>query len=83
MAVEAVRNGNVVDLDVRELQKAKEEPFHVIMGAVDSLQPDDQFVLHAIINPVPLLNVMKGRGFANTVEQLAEDHWKITFTKEM
>ncbi|GBF11176.1 DUF2249 domain-containing protein [Tepidibacillus sp. HK-1] len=83
MAVEAIRSGNVVELDVREMQKAKEEPFHVIMDAVDTLQQDDQFILHAVINPIPLLNVMKGRGFANTVEQLEEDHWKITFTKEM
>ena len=80
--VKAVRNGNVVELDVREMQKAKEEPFHVIMDTVEELQEDDQLILHAIINPAPLLNVMKGRGFANTVKQVADDHWEITFSKE-
>jgi len=80
--IEAIRNNNTVELDVRPMQKEKEEPFHVIMDAVDSLTEQDTFILHAIINPVPLLGVMEGRGFKNEVEQIEKDHWKITFTKE-
>lgn len=79
MEIKAIRNDNLVELNVREMQKQKEEPFHVIMDAVDSLKQGDTFVLHTIINPVPLLGVMEGRGFKNEVEQLEEDHWQITF----
>ena len=49
------------------------------MDAVDSLKQGDTFILHTIINPVPLLGVMEGRGFQNEVKQLEEDHWQITF----
>ena len=79
MEIKAIRKDNVVELNVREMQKQKEEPFHVIMDAVDSLKQGDTLILHTIINPVPLLGVMEGRGFGNEVEQLEEDHWKISF----
>ncbi|WP_339061915.1 DUF2249 domain-containing protein [Tepidibacillus marianensis] len=77
----AVRNGNIVELDVREMQKAKDEPFHIIMDTVETLQEGEQLVLHAIIHPVPLINVMNGRGLASDVKQIAEDHWQITFLR--
>jgi len=80
--VNAIRNGNIVELDVREMQKAKDEPFHVIMDTVETLKEGEQLILYAIINPVPLINVMKGRGLASDVKQIAEDHWQITFFKE-
>lgn len=72
----------LVELDVREDLRNKQEPFQKIMGAVQSLeQVGDVFILHAIFEPVPLLTVFKSKGFDNEVEKIAEDHWKITFTK--
>lgn len=72
---------NIVELDVREDLRNKMEPFHKIMDAVTSLGPEDTFVLHATIKPVPLFAVMKGKGYKHEAEQLADDHWKITFTR--
>jgi hypothetical protein len=71
---------NVVELDVREQLRNKEEPFPIIMGAVSKLGSDDTFILHTTFNPVPLLNVMKGKGFDNKVEELEPEHFVITFT---
>lgn len=72
----------IVELDVRDDLKNKQEPFQKIMEAVQSLdQVGDVFILHAIFEPVPLLTVFKSKGFNNEVEKMAEDHWKITFTK--
>lgn len=81
MNVEPKRNGNVVELDVRPILEAKEEPFQVIMQALEELKPEDTFILHATINPVPLVGVIEGKGFKSSTEQIDEKHWKLTFTK--
>lgn len=73
---------NVVVLDVREMLRKKEEPFQAIMDTVKSLKPDDVFELHATFNPIPLLKVMEGKGYANESTQLEEEHWVVRFFKK-
>jgi uncharacterized protein (DUF2249 family) len=68
-----------VELDVRPHLRKKLEPFQLIMDAVKSLEKEDTFVLHATFKPTPLLMVMKGKGYRNSVHQLAKDHWVTTF----
>lgn len=70
-----------VELDVREDLARKEDPFHKIMAVVSDLQKGDVFVLHAPFKPVPLLNVLKGKGFEHDIEELDSKHFKVTFTK--
>lgn len=73
----------VVELDVREDLKNKQEPFQKIMQAIDGLDSTgDTFILHATFKPTPLLGVFGSKGFSNEVEEIAEDHWKITFVKQ-
>ncbi len=73
----------VVELDVREELKNKQEPFQKIMQAIEGLDSaGDTFILHAIFKPTPLLGVFSSKGFSNEVEEIAEDHWKITFVKQ-
>ncbi|HEX7057303.1 MAG TPA: DUF2249 domain-containing protein [Bacilli bacterium] len=73
----------VVDLDVRPLLKAKQEPFKVIMEAVDGLtESGDTLILHATFKPDPLLNVMERKNFSNSCEQKEDDHWIVTFVKK-
>ncbi|WP_374724156.1 DUF2249 domain-containing protein [Calidifontibacillus erzurumensis] len=75
--------GKVVELDVREDIKNKLEPFQKIMNAVKDLKESgDTFILHAPFKPTPLLGVLKAKGFSNNPEQIAEDHWKVTFVKK-
>jgi uncharacterized protein (DUF2249 family) len=68
-----------VELDVRPHLRKKLEPFQLIMDTVKSLGPEDTFVLHATFKPAPLLGIMKMKGFAYKTEQLAKDHWRVTF----
>jgi predicted deacylase len=71
------------ELDVRPMLRNKQEPFQVIMNVAKELnEKGDTLVLHATFKPEPLLNVMRGKGFANRVEQLEDDHWVVTFTRE-
>lgn len=71
--------GRTVELDVRPHLRKKLEPFKVIMEAVQRLEKDDIFVLHATFKPTPLLGVMRTKGFVNKTEKLAADHWIVTF----
>lgn len=68
-----------VVLDVRDMLREKQEPFQVIMEKVDSLKEDEDLVLVATFEPVPLLKVMKNKGFDNTVEQLEPEHFVVRF----
>ncbi|GIM46418.1 universal stress protein [Collibacillus ludicampi] len=68
-----------VELDVRPHLRKKLEPFQLIMDTVRTLDPADTFILHTTFKPVPLLGLMRAKGFAYKTEQLAKDHWKVTF----
>ncbi|MCM3702979.1 DUF2249 domain-containing protein [Paenibacillus macerans] len=68
-----------VELDVRPQLRQGEEPFGIIMDAFERLEADEIFVLHATIKPVPLLKLLETKGYTNECEQLAADHWKVTF----
>ncbi|WP_070119793.1 DUF2249 domain-containing protein [Bacillus marinisedimentorum] len=72
---------SVVELDVREDLLNKREPFQKIMEAVGSLQPEDVFVLHATIKPVPLISLMKAKGYKAESEKIDSKHWQITFKR--
>lgn len=78
----AVRQGNMVTLDVRPHLHKKLEPFKLIMDTVKTLNEDDIFVLHATFKPTPLLGVLKLRGYVNKVEKIEKDHWITTFVNE-
>ncbi|MDU4696431.1 MULTISPECIES: DUF2249 domain-containing protein [Paenibacillus] len=72
-------SNRIVELDVRPYLRRGEEPFSVIMDTVGKLEEGEIFVLHATMNPVPLLKVLEGKGYSHACEQLAADHWKVTF----
>ena len=77
-----MKGKKVVELDVREDLKNKREPFKKIMEAIKPLQEGDQFILHAIFKPTPLLKLLKAKGFSYEVQQQAPDHWTVIFTKQ-
>ncbi len=77
-----MENQNIVELDVREDLKLKNDPFHKIMGVVSGLKDGQSFILHAPFKPTPLLGVMKKKGFSNKVEEIDSKHFKVTFYKE-
>ena len=53
-----------IDIDVRPILKAGDEPFSTIMGALDRLQPGQGLRLYAPFKPLPLFGVMASKGLA-------------------
>ncbi len=58
-------DGPVTSLDVRALLAESNEPFDVIMAAVESLPPGGVLELTAPFEPVPLYKVLGGLGFVH------------------
>jgi uncharacterized protein (DUF2249 family) len=75
-------NRKLVDLDVRDILRAKQEPFELIMKTVHSLGEGDILQLHTTFKPVPLLRVLGRQGFRHTVIQKEADHFVVQFYKE-
>lgn len=73
----------VVELDVREDLARKQDPFHKIMGAIDSFQAGDTLILHAPFQPIPLYQVLSAKNFTHETEELGEKHFKVTFKKQL
>ena len=67
-------------LDVRPSLAQGQDPFALIMQAVDGLQPGQPLVLIAPFRPVPLFNVMANRGFSARDRQLPDGGWQVEFT---
>lgn len=68
-----------VELDVRPLLRAGEEPFSRIMAAVAGLGPHEVLHLRATFEPLPLLTVMAKRGFLSETAEHASDDWSAWF----
>lgn len=74
--------GKVIDLDVREDIASKADPFQKIMKAIEPMESGDTLILQAPFKPTPLLGVLEAKGFTHESEELAENHWKVTFVKK-
>ncbi|MGE5093265.1 MAG: DUF2249 domain-containing protein [Bacillota bacterium] len=68
-----------VELDVRPLLRAGEEPFSRIMAAVSALGAGEVLHLRATFEPHPLLAVMAKRGFISETAEHAPDDWSAWF----
>ena len=77
-----MQNRDYIELDVREDLRLKKEPFDKIMKAVKGLKENQDFILHAPFNPVPLHKVLGRRGFTYEAEKIERKHWKVIYTKQ-
>src|SRR4051812_14814352 len=75
-------NNNTVTVDVREDLRSGREPFSKILNAVVALHADEQLLLIAPFEPVPLFRVMEKQGFAHRGQATAAGDWEILFTRE-
>lgn len=73
---------NTLRLDVRPFHERGEEPFHAIMSAVESLHPDQDFLLINSFEPIPLYRVMEKRGFTHQTSEISPEEWHITFRRK-
>ena len=69
------------DLDVRPLLANGEEPFSVIMASAARVPAHAALRLRTTFEPVPLYDVLGGRGFQHAAQQLGPDDWEIVFVR--
>jgi uncharacterized protein (DUF2249 family) len=62
-------------LDVRDVDG---EPFGPIIAALDGLGEDESLLLIAPFEPVPLYDVLEGRGFAYETDRGESDIWYVS-----
>ena len=67
--------------DARPVIAAGDEPFDQIMAAADGLAPDEELIVLAPFEPVPLEGVLASRGFTCEATEIAEGDWQVTFTR--
>lgn len=71
-----------VRVDVRDDIRNGREPFSKIMKAVAALQIDEQLLVIAPFEPVPLFRVMEKQGFRHTSQPVAASEWETRFTRQ-
>jgi uncharacterized protein (DUF2249 family) len=77
-----VMSKKVVTLDVREDIRRGREPFSRIMQAVACLNGDEDLLLLAPFEPVPLFGVLALQGFAHQAKPLANGDFEVRFSRE-
>ncbi|HZQ46715.1 MAG TPA: DUF2249 domain-containing protein [Verrucomicrobiae bacterium] len=70
-----------VTLDVREDIRCGREPFSKIMTTVATLQADQQLLLIAPFEPVPLFRVLEKQGFRHAAHPAQSGAWEVLFTR--
>ena len=71
-----------VTVDVREDIRHGREPFSKIMNAAAALQKDEQLLVIAPFEPVPLFRVLEKQGFRHTSQPAAAGTWEVRFTRQ-
>ncbi|MHB1739412.1 MAG: DUF2249 domain-containing protein [Actinomycetes bacterium] len=68
-------------VDARPIIASGAEPFETIMAAVGALGEDEELVVLAPFEPVPLEGVLSSQGFTYEAEDLGGSDWRITFRR--
>jgi uncharacterized protein (DUF2249 family) len=71
-----------VTIDVREDIRTGREPFSKIMGAAAALQADEQLLIIAPFEPVPLYQVLEKQGFRHSSKQAVAGDWEVRFIRQ-
>ncbi len=77
----AESNG-IVELDVRPIIAAGEEPFDTIMATVAELPAGSELIVIAPFEPVPLEGVLSEQGYSFEATALGEGDYKVRFWRE-
>jgi len=67
--------------DARPIIAAGGEPFGDIMTAVAALNENEEFVVLAPFDPVPLKSALGSQGFACDTARLGGGDWQVTFRR--
>lgn len=75
-------NSKTVTLNVCDDIRNGREPFSKIMATTAALRPDEQLLLIAPFEPVPLFRVLEKKGFRHTAQPNAAGDWEVLFTRQ-
>jgi uncharacterized protein (DUF2249 family) len=64
-------------LDVRELLEDGGEPYAIIMECVHRLESGERLVVHALMQPRPLIAQLGRLGYGLAIQHVATDHWQL------
>lgn len=70
-----------ITLDVRPLLARGEEPLAVIRSTVAALAADQTLTIVAPFLPAPLIERLKGEGFAAHAERREDNAWVVVFRR--
>jgi uncharacterized protein (DUF2249 family) len=76
-----MRRCEVATVDARPIIAAGGEPFGTIMSAVAELRDDEELVVLAPFEPVPLEGVLGSQGFTYEATDLGDGDWRVTFRR--
>lgn len=68
-------------VDARPIIAAGGEPFDTIMAAVAALADDEELIVLAPFEPVPLEGVLGSQGFTYDAADLGGGDWRVTFRR--
>lgn len=71
----------MAQVDARPIIKAGDEPFETIMNAVAGLDDQEELVILAPFEPVPLEGVLSSQGFTFVAQEIGDGEWKVTFRR--
>ncbi|MFK5857570.1 MAG: DUF2249 domain-containing protein [Bacteroidota bacterium] len=60
---------NIVEFDVRPILAGGVDPFEAIMGKLKEISDDQTLLIINTFEPIPLLNIIKGKGYEYDVER--------------
>jgi len=74
-------NIKTVTVDVRDDIRGGHEPFSRIMHVAGALQADEQLLLIAPFEPLPLIRVLEKKGFRHAVQSNKPGDWEVLFVR--
>ena len=69
-------------VDARPIIADGGEPFDTIMAAVAALADDEELVVLAPFEPVPLEGVLGSQGFGYDAAEVGGGDWQVTFRRQ-
>jgi uncharacterized protein (DUF2249 family) len=71
-----------VSLDVRDDIRNGRDPFDRIMDTVADLRPDQNLVVVAPFEPIPLQAILSHQGFSHQGQPTPSGDWQVTFHRQ-
>lgn len=68
-------------LDARPIIAAGDEPFDQIMATVAGLTDNEELIILAPFEPIPLEGVLSSQGFTYDAVALGNGDWQVTFRR--